>query len=214
MFRGTHLDDNCREFTKKVVQHLFDFLGESLGGASEILYLLERYKRKVEWFDRTELFKAYEADTQHGEAVYDTHLRKFLFDSGIDNPFTQSRGPSGETDVLADLDTDDYLVCEVKLFDGKNKGKREIATAVNQAVQYAQDYAKNLAYVVAVDLSGRGLDFPSDAPKSEWPPRIRVAGVSVHLIAVRALPSATASKLGKSKPVTFSTKDLTDPDAE
>jgi hypothetical protein len=212
MFRNQHFDDNTREFTKTVAQHLFDYLGESLGGASEILYLLERYKRQVEWFDREKLHTDYLANTRQGEHVYDSHLREFLFSNGVDYPFTQSRGPSGDTDVLAGLDSDDYLVCEVKLFDAKDKGKREVATGVNQAVQYAQDYGKNLAYLVAIDLSGRNLEFPSDVPGSEWPPRINISGVTVHLVAVRAVPGPSASTQGKARPISFTRKDLTDPD--
>lgn len=214
MFRHSRFDENARDFTKVIAQHLFDFLGEALGSASEMLHLLERYKRQLEWFDRQRLHAAYLLDTQQGEHVYDTHLRQFLFSSGVDYPFTQSRGPSGDTDVLAGLDGDDALVCEVKLFDGKNAGKRAVATGVNQAVQYAQDYGKSLAYLVVIDLSGRGCEFPSDAPPAEWPPRIVIAGVTVHLIEVRALPLVSASKRGKSRPVSFSRRDLTDPDVE
>jgi hypothetical protein len=214
MFRHSQFDENVREFTKSVAQHLFDFLGEALGSASEMLHLLERYKRQFEWFDRQRLYDAFLLDTQQGEHIYDTHLRQFLFSNGVDYPFTQSRGPSGDTDVLAGLDGDDALVCEVKLFDGKNAGKRAVATGVNQAVQYAQDYGKSLAYLVVIDLSGRGLAFPSDAPAAEWPARLQIAGVTVHLLEIRALPLASASKRGKSKPVSFTRRDLTDPDAD
>jgi hypothetical protein len=208
----TNLNDSVRTLTQSVVQHLIDYLGEQLGTDSEMLYLLERYKRQVEWFDRAALHAAYEKDTRAGEAGYDEHLRRFLFSQGVDNPLTQSRGPSGETDVLGNLDSDDPLVCEVKLFDARDKGKREVAGGLNQAVQYAHDYGKAVAYLVVVNLSGRDLQIPSDGEPGVWPPRIEIAGVTVHIVTVRALPVPTASKQGKAKPVVFTRADLTEAD--
>lgn len=114
--------------------------------------------------------------------------------------------------MLAGLDTDDPLVCEVKLFDGFDKNKREIAGGLNQAIQYAQDYGKTVAYLVVINLSGRDLQIPTDGEPGTWPPRIEVAGVTVHVVVVRALPTPTASKQGKSRPVVLSRADLTDPD--
>lgn len=207
-----NMTDACRDMTQTVLQHLFDYLGEQLGTDSEMLHMLERYKRQVEWFDRTTLHAAYEADTRAGEAGYDEHLRRWLFSQGVDNPLTQARGASGETDVLAGLDTDDPLVCEVKLFDAKDKNKRELAGGLNQALQYAQDYGKTVAYLVVINLSGRDLQLPTDGEPGTWPPRIEIAGVTVHVVAVRALPTPTASKQGKSKPVVVTRADLTEPD--
>jgi hypothetical protein len=40
-----------------------------------------------------------------------------------------------------------------------------------------------------------------------------MAGVRVHLIAVRALPTATASKQGRAAPVVVTRADLIDTDA-
>lgn len=208
----TNINDCVRALTQAVVQHLFDYLAEQLGTDSEMLYLLERYKRQVEWFDRPALHAAYEANPRAGEAGYDEHLRRFLFSQGVDNPLTQARGASGETDVLANLDSDDPLVCEVKLFDGKGKGKREVAGGLNQAVQYAHDYGKTVAYLVVVNLSGRDMQLPTDGEAGVWPPRIETAGVAVHIVTVRALPVPTASKQGKAKPVVFTRTDLTEPE--
>lgn len=207
----TNMNDSVRSLTQSVVQHLFDYLGEQLGTDSEMLYLLERYKRQVEWFDRPALYAAYEADTRAGEAGYDEHLRRFLFTQGVDNPLTQARGASGETDVLANLDTDDPLVCEVKLFDAKDKGKRDVAGGLNQAVQYAHDYGKTVAYLVVVNLAGRDIQLPTDGEPGVWPPRVEIAGVTVHIVTVRALPMPTASKQGKARPVVFTREDLTEP---
>jgi hypothetical protein len=137
-------------------------------------------------------------------------LRRFLFTEGINMPFSQTRSASGLSDVLSELDTDDPLVCELKVFDGDARGKRHLASGINQAVQYAQDYGKTAAYLVIINLSGRALELPSDGASDAWPPHVEMAGVRVHLIAVRALPTATASKQGRAAPVVITRGDLID----
>jgi hypothetical protein len=128
-------------------------------------------------------------------------------------PFSQAKSASGESDVLTDLDTDDPLVCEVKIY-GAGRTKRSLAGGVHQAISYASDYGKQVAYLVIINLSGKPLSLPSDDDPKLWPPRITVAGTRVYLIAVRALPPvASASKLGKPAPVTITRDDLVDPDA-
>jgi hypothetical protein len=76
-------------------------------------------------------------------------------------PFSQAKSASGESDVLTDLDTDDPLVCEVKIY-GAGRTKRSLAGGVHQAISYASDYGKLVAYLVIINLSGKPLSMPSD----------------------------------------------------
>jgi hypothetical protein len=105
---------------------LVGYLQEQLGAASDVLYLLERYVRRVEWFDRARLWEEYHRDKVRGEALYDRDLRRFLFEQGIDYPFSRPASASGEADIIADLSTDDPLVCEVKLFNAGSYGRSYI----------------------------------------------------------------------------------------
>jgi hypothetical protein len=210
--RGQPINDDWREFAERILQPLFDYLTERIGAESSVLYVLERYVRRVEWFDRQDLYDRAMANPQKAEEVYDSDLRRFLFGEGINMPFSQAKSASGLSDVLSELDTDDPLVCEVKLFDAASRGKRHLATGVNQAVQYATDHGKNTAYLVIINLSGRPLSLPSEGGSTSWPPHIEVAGVRVHLIGVRALPTASASKQGKPAPITITREDLVNPD--
>jgi hypothetical protein len=114
---------SVRVATEQIVEPLIEYLQEHLGEATDVIYLLERYVRRLEWFEKQPLWVAYESDRSHGEVVYDTDLRRFLFEQGIDFPFSQPRSASGEADVVAELSSDDPLVCEVKLFDGDSCGK-------------------------------------------------------------------------------------------
>jgi hypothetical protein len=205
---GGNIHERAHQFVKRIIGPLIEFLEQQVGAESSVLYVLERYVRRLEWFDRDELYDRYNRETRKGEGIYDTDLRRFLFTEGIDMPFSQAQSASGLSDMLSELDTDDPLVVELKIFDGHGRGKRHLASGVNQAVQYAQDYGKTVAYLVIINLTGRALELPSDGPADTWPPQVEVAGVRIHLIAIRALPTATASKQGKAAPVVVTHADL------
>src|SRR5690606_2741758 len=179
-----------------LLEPLFNYLTDRVGAESSVLYMLERYVRRLEWFDRQDLYERAMADGQKTEETYDNDLRRFLFSEGINMPFSQARSASGESDVLSDLDSDDPLVCELKVFDAASRGKRHVASGVHQAIQYANDYGKSVAYLVIVNISGRPLELPTDGDAKQPPPYLDIAGVRVYLIAVRAKPTVTASKLG------------------
>jgi hypothetical protein len=209
---GGDLDHAAHDITQQVVAPLFDYLSETIGAESSVLYLLERYIRRVEWFDRQSLYARYTENRQQGEKVYDDDLRRFLFDQGLNMPFSQPKSASGLSDVLGDLDTDDPLLCEVKVFDADSHDKRGIVTGVQQVLNYAQDYNKAIGYLVIINLSGRPLELPTDGPEKAWPRYVDLSGVRVHLLSIRALPTTSASKMGKAKPVTLTRDDLIDPD--
>jgi hypothetical protein len=209
---GGNLNDDARALVERVYAPLFDYLIERVAQDSSVLYMLDRFVRLVEWFDRNALHVAYLQNTHQGEEVYDRALRRFLFQEGVNMPYSQTKSASGLSDVLSDLDTEEPLICEVKLF---LTDKRALAGGVHQAVLYAQDYGKSTAYVVIINLSGRPLDLPADGDEKSLPKYLDVAGIRVYLIPVRALPPATtASKAGKPNSVVIARDDLTDPDAE
>ncbi|WP_158691133.1 hypothetical protein [Streptomyces sp. 351MFTsu5.1] len=191
-----------RDMTDQTIRLFVEYLVEQLGSASQVLYMLERFKRRVEWFDQAELYAKYEADTKHGEDGYDTHLRKFLFDQGIDYPFSQPKSASGQVDVVAGLDGDDPLVCEVKLYDPSRSGYGVpyVAKGFRQALDYAHDYGKSVAHLVTFNLSGQGLQMPTDEGSKPWPPRLHVEGVTVYLVTVNAKPRPSASQRGRATP--------------
>jgi hypothetical protein len=204
----SNLDDSTRSMVEAIIEPFVEYLEQNLATDSDVLYLLEKYKRRVEWFDREDLYAAYHADPARGEKVYDSDLRRFLLDQGVDFPFSQPRSASGEADSVAGIETDDPLVCEVKLFGTSSYGVPYLAKGLNQALQYAQDYSKSVAHLVIINLGEQPLELPSDAADTEWPPRIQVAGVTVYLVAIRALPMASASKAKRLKPTVVKREQL------
>ncbi|MEV8545620.1 hypothetical protein [Streptomyces sp. NPDC051572] len=204
-----------REMTEKTIEVFVEYLQEQIGSASEVLYMLERFTRRLEAFDQEELYKAYDQDTTHGEARYDRYLRRFLFDQGIDYPFSQPKSASGAADVVSGLEGDDPLVCEVKLYDpAKSYGVPYVAKGFQQAISYAHDYGKNVAFLVTFNLTDHGLDLPSDEDTKPWPPRLHVEGVTVYMVTVHAKPRVSASQRGKSNPRVVQRNELVDAQTE
>jgi hypothetical protein len=201
-----------RDLSDQAVEPLIEYLQERLGSESDMLHLLERYRRRVLWFEQVRLFAKYQADTQHGEAVYDGDLRRFLFEQGIDYPYSQPVGPSGRVDIAAEANSDDPLTCEVKLFDNDRYGAGYLARGVTQAVRYAEDYGKTDAHLVVFNLTQRPLQLPSDEDPEQWPPRLHVAGITIFLIVVQARPRPTASTAGQVQPIAIRREQLVDVD--
>jgi hypothetical protein len=85
----TNMNECLAAFCGEGVEPLIEYLQERLAAESDMLYLLERYRRLVLWFDAEALWGRYQADTQHGESIYDEHLRRFLFEQGVDFPYSQ-----------------------------------------------------------------------------------------------------------------------------
>lgn len=197
----TKYDAMARDFAEQVVRPLFDYLDEQIGEGSSVLYSLERYVRQIEWFDQQRLYAEFQANTRQGEDVYDRHLRKFLFREGFDMPYSQLHSPSGRSDVLSGLESDDPLVCELKVYDGENRDIGHLASGVTQALQYANDHGKPTAHLVIINLTTRPLQLPSDGPDNVYPPYLDLPGARVYLIQVRGLPRESASRQGRTEPL-------------
>jgi hypothetical protein len=188
------MDRWAQAFTEHVVDPLVGYLVSRLSTESELLHQLERMRRQVEWFEQQELYDQFTSNTSKGEKAYDDRVREFLFAEGIDYPFSQPASVSGRADVVAGLDGDDPLVCEIKLYDGDDYGIAYIKKGVTQAVRYARDYGKSAAYLVVFNLSDERLQVPSDSEPDEEPVRLQIEGVTVFVIVVQAKPVPSASR--------------------
>ncbi len=170
------------------VDPLVNYLHDQLEDDGSVLGVLERYKRRTEWFHQADLFAKYEAATSQGEAQLDAHLREYLVDQGISYPFSQPASPSGEADVVANLGADHPLALEIKLFlPEAGKSDAYIRQGFAQAVRYAQDYNLPDAYLVVYNLSKEVLIFDGDESQ-RWPPIARVGDKTVFLIAIQTNP--------------------------
>ena len=198
------------KITEIFVVPIYHFLVDQLGSSSAMLYLLLRYKRWVEWFRTDYLRQLYWSDNG-GEDALDENLRRFLFENGIDYPFSQPVSPRGKVDVVAGLETHDPLVLEIKVWDS-DKGYKEnrVNDGLRQVMDYATKYGKDKGYVVVFNLDHEPLSFIGQKGKGEWPPCVEYGSrtyffLDVH-IAERLKP---ISQQDKGKPVRVHEIDLT-----
>ena len=209
----TKFDAMLRDLTEAVVDPFINFLHDQIDDGGNVLYLIERFKLKAEWFRRKELYHLYREDTSVGEASLDLELRASLFEGGIDYPFSQPSSPSGKADIVALLGSDDPLVLEVKVFDPrKSKGKSHLRQGLHQVLRYANDYNQSLGYLVIFNCSERQLVVSSEeAPKAEFPPRITYDGKTFFVVPVNIHPdTASASKQKPASRLVIDYRELVD----
>ena len=194
------LNARLRDLTESVVDPLVNYLHDKIDDEGNVLYLIERFKIKTEWFRREELYDQYHTDTSAGERNLDSELRAYLFDGGIDFPISQPSSPSGEADVVAMLDTSDPLVLEVKVFDpDRSRSMSNLRQGFHQVTRYAQDYNQNIGYLVVFNCSNNQLVIsPEDTHDPEFPPRFTHAGKTFFVISIDIHPDVLSAS--KEKP--------------
>ena len=198
-----------------VLNPLVNYLDDRIDDTGNLLYLLQRFKLKAEWFRQHELQQMYLDDTASGEAHLDRVLREALFDGGVDFPFSQPDSPSGRADVVSLDDPEDPLVLEAKVFDpDRGKGKSHLRQGFHQVLRYANDYQQSVGYLVAFNCSGNQLVWPSeDSAEGEFPPRIVHDGKTFFLIAIDiGIDRESASKERPSGRAVISRSELTGQD--
>ncbi len=205
---GANPPDAVRAVTHHIVAPLVDFLLAQLGTESETLHVLRRFQRYVEWFHRDRLFEECDGEDGRGEKAYDDALREFLFSEGVDYPYSQPHSASGIADVLAGAETDDPLICEVKLFRGT---KSRLAQGFTQAENYARDYGKPVGHLVVINLTDKRLLLPSDEADA-WPPRVvSGSGITIFIVVVQGKRLLPASKQTMPQTVEVSRDELVTP---
>ena len=188
-------EDILRDINDKVVEPFINFIHDQIDDSGNVLYLIERFKLKCEWFRRDELYSLYAKDTRNGERNLDQELRAGLFDGGIDYPFSEPSSPSGRADVVALLESDDPLVLEVKVFDpGLSRSTSHIRQGFQQVQRYAQDYNQIVGYLVIFNCSDKQLVIsPSSPSETDFPPRISYGGKTFFVISIDVHPNVPSA---------------------
>jgi hypothetical protein len=156
---SSRVADHVNSFITNVLRPFYSYIDSRIDVGNLPLYLIRRFKHRTEWFQAEPLIDEYKKDTKHGEARLDMHLRKFLFDQGIDYPFSTPLSSSGRVDICANLDKDDYFIIEVKIFDAKTYEKGYVRKGFVQAVKYTEDYNKDMGFLVIFNVSDKRIEF-------------------------------------------------------
>ena len=188
-----------RDFSEAVVDPFVNFLRDRIDDSGSVLYLIERFKLRTEWFDREELYALYDGQTAKGEDNLDRKLRQALFEGGVDYPFSQPSSPSGKADVVASLGSEDPLVLEIKVFDPyRGKDKFHLRQGFHQVLRYADDYNQSLGYLVIFNCSGKRLVISSgEGSEEETPTRITYGGKTFVVISIDVHPDTPTASVEK-----------------
>ena len=190
-------------FKEQIFEPFYEYIDARTDEGNSVLYLIERFKLRSEWFDKERLYQLYESDTSRGENNLRTELRRYLFDHGIDYPFVDLKLPSGSADIAADLDTENALVSEVKLFNPEQGYERSyIRKGFKQAYDYTGDFNKPYGYYIIFNLSTKDLQIRTSSNKSApYPITIETGDKTIFIVIINIYPFAEpASRRRKLKP--------------
>ncbi|MCF8242662.1 MAG: hypothetical protein K9J16_14890 [Melioribacteraceae bacterium] len=197
------------EFWKDIfLEPLYEFIDEELDDQKAILALLNRYKRKCEWFQKEKLYRLWEENTLKGEKILAKDLYEYLYDQGIDFFIEPSSG-SGEVDLISAQEGDDPILADVKIFNpNKSKDKSYICNGFNQVYTYTLDYNEFSGYLVIFKTCEEDLKF-SLANKELSTPFVLHNNKAIFLITIDIFPNPkSASKRGTLKTIEITEKDL------
>jgi hypothetical protein len=206
---GREFTDMIRTFAENYIDPMVYYIHDQLDGSNSTLYLLEKYKRRTEWFLAGNLLEKYHSANSSYEKVFEDDLRMYLFDQGVDYPFSTPDAPSGRTDIVGLINTKDPLILEIKIFD-KDKGyrKNRIISGFSQIVKYTGDYNKHVGYLVVFNVDEVEIEIQQPNPNRHFPCRIEFNGKIFYIIIVNLNFGTSASKLGKLNVEQISTSEL------
>lgn len=203
--------DRSEALLNRVITPLVNYLHSTLDDINTLLYILEKYKLRTEWFTKDILKDKYKnALNRQYEQVLEDDIRQYLFDQGIDYPFSTPKSASGRADVVSLVNTEDPLVMEIKIFDSERKyGKERIISGFTQIVKYANDYHKNIGYLVVFNLDEIEIEVESIESDNKFPNRVIFNGKTYYIIIINLNYDTSASKQGKLNRLTIPYNDLT-----
>jgi len=190
---------------------IYNFLKDSLKQSNSVVILLNRFKRRVEWFKREEIYQKYISVENNYEKLLKNELMLFLFDNGIDYPISEPESPSGKSDIIANIDKKDAVVLEAKIFDrNKNYNKSYVKKGIDQVIGYAENYGKSVAYLVIFNMDNKAklrLNFKANE-NGIVGNQLICANKTIHVSILNVSPQPTASKLNTIEIIDITEADL------
>ena len=204
-------DENVRGFTETFLEPLYDYIDENLDDTGATLAILERYKRRTEWFHRDRLYRLWESDTRRGERHIAMDLYEYLFSEGVDF-FIEPSSASGEADMVSSQEGETPLIADAKIFvPERSKGVSYIAAGFNQLYNYTLDFNQTVGFLVIFKASESDLRFALPDSGITGIPNIVHNNKCIFFVLVDLFPhSQPASKRGKLKVYEITLDDLLD----
>ena len=201
-------NDLLRNFLENFVDPFVNYLHDHLDDDNTVLYLLEKYKKRTEWFTKKILLENYKNASKSFEQIFEDDLRMFLFDQGIENPFSTPKSASGRADIVGNIDTEEPLVLEIKIIDSAKGYKiNRIKEGFKQIIDYANDYNKNIGYLVIFNIDQTEIEYKFNDQKKYFPPCFEFNNKFYYFITINLNYEVSASK-SKLKIISVTDQDL------
>jgi len=216
IFYGQKYSEINKSFLDRMITPIVEYLHDCLDEVNTLLYLIEKYKLRTEWFMKDILKeKYYNVSNKRYEQVFEDDIRLYLFDQGIDYPFSTPQSASGRADVVSLINTEDPLVMEIKVYDSERKyGKERIISGFTQIVKYANDYHKNVGYLVVFNLDNVEIEIENKEADNKFPNRIIYNGKTYYVIIINLNYDVSASKQKDLNKITVSLIDTANQKSE
>lgn len=197
---GSDFKEGKNRFLDLYVRPIINYLIDQINESNSVLYLLEKYKIRTEWFLHKDLLGKYNEAKKSYEQIFEDDLRLYLFDQGINNPFSQPKSSSGRADIVGLIDTKDPLILEIKIYDsGRNYKKDRIIDGFSAIVQYSHDYNKNIGYLVIFNLDNIEIEISSEDADNTFPNKVNFNNKIYYILIINLNFGTPASKVGNLK---------------
>lgn len=179
----TNIDAIAHVFLEQFFRPVYNHIIERIIEIDAFLYRIIRIKAYIEWYKKEELYQLYISDTTKGEYNLDKKFREYLFESGIDYPYSKPISPEGEADILTVI-RENPIPLELKIFTGDNRS--HIKQGFTQAYLYSRDYNTPIGYLVVFNVSEKELKF--SVTSAEVPQRIAFGDKPIFIITINIYP--------------------------
>lgn len=204
IFQGRDFTDTHHKIIEQLITPQINFLNDQIEKEGSTLFLFEKYKFRCECFTKDLLVNKYDKAKANYEQILEDDLRLYLFDQGINYPFSTPKSSSGRVDIVSNIDTSDPLIAEIKIFDRKKSyGVNRIQSGFTQIIKYATDYNKNVGYLIVFNMEEIELHFNLDNDILSPFPYINFNQKIIYFITVNCYRPQSASNIGKLKSVTI-----------
>lgn len=209
-FQRGDAHETIQNIIDEYITPIFNYFHDRLDKSNSTIYLLEKYKRRTEWFTKETLLNQYKDATKNYEGVFEDDLRLFLFDQGIDFPFSTPKSSTGKrADIVGAIDTDDPIIIEVKIIDKVKKyGKNRIKDGYKQILKYTSDYNKDVGYLVIFNIDNAELNFKLSDSSKVFPPMMVINNKTLFFVTINLYSDEKASEPGKVSVIDISEEDL------
>jgi hypothetical protein len=199
-------------FVNNVVRPLIIYLEEASDSNKTVLAILQRYKHKCEWFQRSALHELLsKTDSSKGEWVLKLHLFEYFYDNGVQfiiDPYS----PLGKADLVSAQQGSGQLIADGKLIKG-GTGRTVIIEGFHQVYKYTLDYNDQFGYLIVFNATDRDIRIASDG-SHQGAMYVEHNG-KMYIIIIDIYPDpVSASKRGQLRVVQVTKEELIAPQEE